>query len=195
MGHSFVPSATAYCLLFPRFLKLGVLSCTERRKVASAVSASSSSSFKRKSQRTSLASVVTCCYSKINLIILNLNEMTYDEWLIVYRSLFLYNSSYPHFYVHFFYSLQNCTLNLLQPNHIFRSVMPDHTLSFLNCRSHFSTDVVLTPLVSRLGSSNRKISIGYQITCLLLSFLRLLILSNMPLHSCVFHLFTLCFVS
>jgi len=65
--------------------------------------------------------------------------------------------------------------SLLQLNHVFRSVMPEHTLSFLNCRSHFSTVVVLTPLVSRLGSSNSKISTGYQITCILLSFLRLLI--------------------
>jgi len=138
MGLSFVPSATAYCLLFPLILNLGFLSCTDRWKVVSAVNASSSSSFKRKSQRTSLLSVVTCCYSKIYFLILRIKS-------------------------------------LLQPKHIFRSVMPDHTLSFLNCRSHFSTDVVLTPLVSRLGSSNNKILIGYQITCLFLSFLRLLI--------------------
>lgn len=29
--------------------------------------------------------------------------MTDDEWLIVYRPLFLYNSSYPHLYVDFFF--------------------------------------------------------------------------------------------
>jgi len=76
--------------------------------------------------------------------------------------LFLYNSSYPHFYVDIFwlFSTKLRIKSLLQPNHIFRSVMPDHTLSILNFKSHFSTDVVLTPLVSRLGSSNSEISVG-----------------------------------
>jgi hypothetical protein len=66
MGLSFVPSVTVCCLLFSCILKLGVLSCPERWKVASSVSASSFSSFEGKSQRTSLLSVVACCYSKIN---------------------------------------------------------------------------------------------------------------------------------
>jgi hypothetical protein len=75
MGLSFVPSVTICYLLFPRILKLGVLSCPDRLKVASSVSASSSSSFERKSQRTSLLSGVTCCYSKIYFLILNLERV------------------------------------------------------------------------------------------------------------------------
>jgi len=84
---------------------------------------------------------------------------------------------HPLFYVDIFwlFSTKLRIKSLLQPNHIFRSVMPDHTLSFLNFRRYFSTDVVPSPLVSRLGSSYSEISIRYQITCLLLSFLLLLI--------------------
>jgi hypothetical protein len=76
MGLSFVPSVTACCLLlFQRILKIGVLSCPDRWKVASSVSASSFSSFERKSHRTSLLIVVTCCYSKIYFWILNLGRV------------------------------------------------------------------------------------------------------------------------
>jgi len=132
-----------------------------------------------------------CCYVLLQQnIILNFKSRT--RWLMTNDWSFTGHCSFttpatPTSMWTFFllFSTKLPIKSLLQPNHVFRSVMPEHTLfrsvmpehtlSFLNCRSHFSTDVVLTPLVSRLGSSNSKISTSYQITCILLSFLPLLI--------------------